>query len=628
MKLGFICDSPLLPTGYAKVARNLAVELQKLGNEITFCPIQYMGSPLKLDYGTVYEGDEYRSVIRYLDSVRPDAIVHVRDSFVMSPRYRGGENVSWLPDACRSKNIKFISYSPVHSSPLSYEEIRIAQQMVDYNITMTSWGRDIMGTQGVPQEKVDYLYHGVDRQIYKPLDRKKCRKELGLPPDKIIVGSVAVNYDFRKQIPLTMKAFQLLLRTVPDAHLVLWTEPAGFWDLEQWAVNLNIRNRVHFANHNASKSWGMSDEFMARLYSCVDLYVNTATSEGFGLPMLEALACGVPCVMTDNPVLREVYDRFGPAVAFVRSAKNFAIPWGAFEWLASPESAAEEMEMMLKEEHDSAVLASQISWQLDIYSWLRAAVKLDSILHDMVNGRWVHEDGRDWHLGWSMGHESFLREDILAGAIMAEWAQSKGRDACWFTETETEIGTRTGWTSVFLDIGAHAGRWSVRAARYYDRVIAVEPMHDALTVLLQNIELNGCAGKVDVRAVAISDKEGMLDINSYAVDGWNSVLQRSDAEAELLGVCQVPCTTLDRLVAATGCIPSLIKIDVEGHEREVIEGGKNVLSKYHPKLVIEIHNDQFVWQVESRLQEYGYTRFRNQKDSWHASTCTYMVAEK
>lgn len=592
MKIGFISDSPLFHTGYAKVALNLGKQLSKLGHEISYCPMQYMGRPLDIGFAKIYEGSDAQTVQRYLDMVHPDVIVHIRDSYVMSTRY-GGKEAVHLFDWCLDRDIKFINYSPVHASPLTYEEVLVAQEKCHLALTMSVWGRDLYALQGVGHNHIDYLYHGVDRAIFKPMDKQACRKEFGFPQDVPIIGSVAMNFDFRKMIPVTMMAFKELLKTVPNAKLVLWTEPVAFWDLEQWVVNLNIRDSVYFSSYD--KTWGASEDQMAKLYNCFDVYINTATSEGFGLPLLEAQACGVPIVCTDTPVLREIF----PSAYFITSSKSFPQHWGSMEWLADYKDGARQLSKALTER--------RVNDNTD-YSWERAAIKLDSICEDMVNRKW--SDGiTDAQLASSEEHESFLREDML---MYPRWAMNFPKDV---------IPKQ----SVFVDIGAHAGRWSVRASKYYSKVIAVEPFPETLGVLMENISLNDVAKNVDVRGVAISDHSGTLKLFKHKYHGWISAHDRADGEAS--EIVEVPCATLDEFVAQVGVYPDVIKIDVEAHELAVLAGGVETLSR-KPKLIIEVHDEAYMPRIRGILTSHGYTKVKEIKDSWHSQTCTYVVASQ
>jgi hypothetical protein len=70
--------------------------------------------------------------------------------------------------------------------------------------------------------------------------------------------------------------------------------------------------------------------------------------------------------------------------------------------------------------------------------------------------------------------------------------------------------------------------------------------------------------------------------------------------------------TLDSFVAKNGCIPGLIKIDVEGAEINVLRGAKSVLSEYHPEIIISVHPKHLeilghsVDELTKEIRGFGY----------------------
>jgi FkbM family methyltransferase len=119
----------------------------------------------------------------------------------------------------------------------------------------------------------------------------------------------------------------------------------------------------------------------------------------------------------------------------------------------------------------------------------------------------------------------------------------------------------------FVDIGANLGAFTVLAAGVARaRVLAVEPAPETLPWLHDHIALNGLEGLVEVAATALSDAPG--EIRMTAGLGASN---RVDAA----GVA-VPVTTLDALLA--GRVPSMIKLDVEGHEAPVLRGATATLA--------------------------------------------------
>jgi glycosyltransferase involved in cell wall biosynthesis len=101
----------------------------------------------------------------------------------------------------------------------------------------------------------------------------------------------------RKRLDVLLRVFAAVVREIPEARLV---RVGGFTqdqielvrqlNLERAVVNLPFLNRQN----------------LAAIYRCATLLVHTAEAEGFGLPVIEAMACGCPVVASDLPVLREV----------------------------------------------------------------------------------------------------------------------------------------------------------------------------------------------------------------------------------------------------------------------------------------------------------------------------------
>jgi glycosyltransferase involved in cell wall biosynthesis len=91
----------------------------------------------------------------------------------------------------------------------------------------------------------------------------------------------------------------VLSRKANNAYLYLHTAPTGDVgiDVEQLAKYYGVVNRIILVE---PPTWyGLNEDGMADSYNCFDVYASTTQGEGFGLPALEAMACGVPCVLPD-----------------------------------------------------------------------------------------------------------------------------------------------------------------------------------------------------------------------------------------------------------------------------------------------------------------------------------------
>jgi FkbM family methyltransferase len=146
---------------------------------------------------------------------------------------------------------------------------------------------------------------------------------------------------------------------------------------------------------------------------------------------------------------------------------------------------------------------------------------------------------------------------------------------------------------LFADVGANIGSYTILAAVAVGTdVIAFEPGNSALTWLMRNIELNGVANHVEVRREAVGAKSGVVFFTS-GFDTMNHIAPE--------GTDVVPITMLDM---ACPRVPSLIKIDVEGFEADVLRGARGILGKPAAQAVIMELNDDAATEFLKRL---GFT---------------------
>ena len=139
---------------------------------------------------------------------------------------------------------------------------------------------------------------------------------------------------------------------------------------------------------------------------------------------------------------------------------------------------------------------------------------------------------------------------------------------------------------VFLDVGAHIGKYAVRAAvKVGDngRVIAVEPDRDNFELLVKNIALNGLRNCIPLRIAAYSS-EGELNL----FRGPSSA-EHSTCEDFGKGSYKVRARVLDNVLKEIGVAGvDMIKIDVEGAEIDVLRGLEETLRKGKTRLIMEV----------------------------------------
>jgi FkbM family methyltransferase len=150
---------------------------------------------------------------------------------------------------------------------------------------------------------------------------------------------------------------------------------------------------------------------------------------------------------------------------------------------------------------------------------------------------------------------------------------------------------------VVLDVGAQFGDFALLCAKGLGakRVVAFEPHPENFRILQKNLALNGEV-RVEAEKVLVSDRNDA----DTTISGSRTV-QTSGAGPRL----QVQSRTLDSYGFSQ---VSLLKIDVEGYELQVLEGARDLLQRLHPRVILETHSLRLDRAVDDFLRERGYDR--------------------
>lgn len=144
-----------------------------------------------------------------------------------------------------------------------------------------------------------------------------------------------------------------------------------------------------------------------------------------------------------------------------------------------------------------------------------------------------------------------------------------------------------------VDVGANVGFHTVMFSKAVAgrRVLAVEPMPAAVGRLRKNIERNGVTSKVVVFEGVVSNAEGTVTINSVpGLEEYSSlgVMAHPSIAGMSIETRQVTARTLDQLIEEHGLDCGFLKIDVEGVEHLVLEGGQRTLLQHRPVILAEL----------------------------------------
>jgi len=196
---------------------------------------------------------------------------------------------------------------------------------------------------------------------------------------------------------------------------------------------------------------------------------------------------------------------------------------------------------------------------------------------------------------------------ILLGALSADFTadtvgvrRSVEIVDCLERQVANAFLSRIESRDVLYDIGAECGVYGILAAKRCQKVVCFEPFPDSYSNVLGNITLNHLTN-CDVCQVAIGNKRGVLRM-SNSTNG-----QIHCPRMDPSGHIEVPVMPLDEIVNSLP-IPSVLKIDVEGLERQVFEGSLSLLPTVRLVLV-ELHphipNEDHEW-IKELLRSHGF----------------------
>jgi len=150
--------------------------------------------------------------------------------------------------------------------------------------------------------------------------------------------------------------------------------------------------------------------------------------------------------------------------------------------------------------------------------------------------------------------------------------------------------------TVFFDVGANFGYYSMLAARNGAKVIAFEPDFALAEELQLHVKLNGLEGRIELHRLAVFSRTGEVFLDPAGENTAHGSAHVCSSEIPETRSVRVRCTTLDDFVAEH-LAPGLMKIDVEGAESDVLKGAEQAFGSTRPLILCEVHdpaNQEFV----------------------------------
>lgn len=252
----------------------------------------------------------------------PDIVVAVRDHWYDK----------FIIDSPASKYYVSVLSPTVDSRPQKADWLDTFSR-TDIITTYNQWSEDWLRQQYHCRNMVPHISPCAADE-YKILDKSLCRKQLGIPSNIRLVGTVMRNQK-RKKFSELFKA----VSKVKDLYLYCHTAyPDKGWDIPDLILKNNIQDRVYITYMCESCDYftaslfstraprcihcksmmetpnsrkGLDNKSLCQIYNTFDLYIQPHIAEGFGIPVIEAAKCGVRCVSTDYSAQEDIIRKVG-----------------------------------------------------------------------------------------------------------------------------------------------------------------------------------------------------------------------------------------------------------------------------------------------------------------------------
>ena len=301
MRIIFHSNAPFTNSAYGIQTALFVPRIAELGHEVIIsAPHSFAGSPVECNgfrvipaAGDPFGNDTITANYKYYGA---DLLITLCDVFKL------------VPSARELAGIPVAHWIPVDCEPVSETDLMVLRDGQGAVIAMSRFGQRMLRDEGLDPS---YIPHGVDLSLFRPLeDRDGLRRQFGFDDGMFVIGICGMNRDpVRKALAEQVAAFARVHERHPRSRLMMHTAADADPGLRLTALTRRLGltpDDVMFPDRYSYVAGLIDRASVAAWYGTLDILSCCSYGEGFGLPVLEAQACGVPVVATDCSALTEL----------------------------------------------------------------------------------------------------------------------------------------------------------------------------------------------------------------------------------------------------------------------------------------------------------------------------------
>jgi glycosyltransferase involved in cell wall biosynthesis len=366
LRIFVVSDGPQHGTGYGQVGRSLCLRLVKDGHEV-YCygpggfsngQLTYIHKPTGLSWEVLAAkfGDSRGGsdgIPHWLEEYNPDLLITLLDPCSLED-YGLYNMPTWM-------------WAPIDTWPINNKEAGILGR-ADKIFVPTQWGLNQLNQIGLNGE---YIPYGLETSelYYDHEGRKRFRDALGIDDSIFLVGMIGAHYQIpdRKGFPYAFEAIKNLSSEHDNVKAFIFTQlkqnQDGYLDLEGVRDTMGLGNTVGFCRDMGPRY--ISSDEMRDMLCGFDVLLQPSMTEGFGLPVIEAQACGTPVVVNRATALTELS---GPLTIGAEPAGSMMGPDGTLISIPDVNGITQAL-TMIYEDWESGKANHDGRWARDKFSW-------------------------------------------------------------------------------------------------------------------------------------------------------------------------------------------------------------------------------------------------------------------